>query len=169
MLERIVEIEPAYDKRNTDPKKNYGIHGASMRFLVRGPRGVIQFLIYTNWHLPNVHEELVSKCQPDRSYGRYCTLAPMAADIGYHSPVPMYEGQEPISDSCPYLNGVKCYYDGSGLNAQRYFDIMVSEGHESLWKALEQYYEDRFGDANMPTAEQCGTPAEQQATPAGTP
>ena len=66
------------------------------------------------------------------------------ADIGYHSPVPYYEGQEVIQQSCEYLNGKPCYYDGSSLNAVKYFDIMVREGSEALWKALEKYYDDVF-------------------------
>jgi hypothetical protein len=152
MLEHKLEIVPAFDKRNSDPSRNYGIHGAEFRFYAIGPAGVIQFVIYSNWHLPHVHRELLNKCNPGREYGRFCSLEPMAADIGYHSPVAMYEGQTPLTDSCPLLNGRKCFYDGSGLNAQRYFDIMVSEGHESLWKSLDEYYYERFGTVDMPTA-----------------
>ena len=88
MLEREFGIRPAFDKRNADPSKNYGIHGAEMFFYVKGPDGAIQFVIYTQWHLPNEHQELVANCT-----GRHCSMEPMAADIGYHSPKPMYDGQ----------------------------------------------------------------------------
>lgn len=152
MLEHILQIRPAFDKRASDPKKNYGIHGAEMYFIVKGPSAAVQFVIYTNWHLPHVHQELVNKCNPVTSYGRHCILEPMAVDIGYHSPVAMYEGQTPMTDSCPYVSGGKCFYDGSSLNAERYFTIMVTEGHESLWKSLDEYYRDTFDGLVLPTA-----------------
>jgi len=51
-LERIIQFTPAYDKR---PK--YGIHGVNLRFLLKGPKGAIQFLLFTNWMTPKVREE----------------------------------------------------------------------------------------------------------------
>ena len=139
MLEHIVEITEAYDKRNPDPAKNYGVHGVNLKFLVKGPKGVIQFLIYTNWMLPHNMEELKAKCD-----GHYCYLEPMPADIGYHSYVPMHEGEAPISKSCEYLEGKPCYYDGSSLNAEPIFDIMVSRGGDAMWAELERWYHDTF-------------------------
>lgn len=43
---RLVEWTPAYDKQ---PK--YGIHGMELRFVLKGPEGATQFLLYTNWLL----------------------------------------------------------------------------------------------------------------------
>ena len=140
-FERIIEIGKAFDKRNSDPAKNYGIHGANLKFLLKGPKGVIQFVVYTNWHLPHVDRELQSKCM-----GSHCFREPMAADIGYHSYVPMYESQTPISESCPYLEGNPCYYDGSSLQAQEIFDIMVAQGGDAMWSELETRYVETFGD-----------------------
>jgi hypothetical protein len=139
-LKRLVEIQPAFDKRHSDPNKNYGIHGAEIKFLVKGKKGVIQFVIFTNWHLPHVQKELEGKCHLDK----YCFLKPLPADVGYHSFVPMYDEQKPITDSCPYLDGKPCYYDGSGLWAEDVFKLMVREGHEAMWKELEKTYHDRF-------------------------
>jgi hypothetical protein len=34
MFERIVTMNPAYDKRNADPSKNYGIHGVDLRMVL---------------------------------------------------------------------------------------------------------------------------------------
>jgi len=143
MFERKVEVWPAYDKRNPDPHKNYGIHGATLKFLLFGPKGVIQFVIYTNWHLPHVQKELLHKCQgyhtKSDEFG-FCSLEPRPADIGYHSPVPQYDGQTVVDEHCPYLNDKPCYYDGSTLNAEDVFKIMVEKGHEAMWKELENRY-----------------------------
>lgn len=47
---------------------------------------------------------------------------------------------------CEYLNGKPCYYDGSSLNAEKYMDILISQGDEALWEALEKYYCETFGE-----------------------
>lgn len=138
MFERKIEWTPAYDKRSKDPKKNYGIHGMELRFLLKGEKGVIQFLMYTGWDLEHVREER------KKSNGTIGNLFPMAADIGYHSPYPHYEGQTVINQECPYLGGKPCYYDGSGLNAIPLMEILISQGDEALWKKLKEYYQSVF-------------------------
>jgi hypothetical protein len=140
-LERIIEISPAFDERDADPKKNYGIHGVEMRWVVKGEKGAIQFLLYTNWHLPHVQKELDA-----RAFGDFPHLSchPMPADIGYHALEPQYEGQDIIQDACPYLNGKPCYYDGSGLQANAVYQTLVAEGGDALWALLEKRYAAHF-------------------------
>ena len=136
---RTVEIAPAYDKRNSDPSKNYGIHGCDMRFLLGGEKGVVQFVLFTNWHLPNVTKEFVHKPVKD-SIDLECRFLPMPADLGFHSPTPMYEGQNICQDKCDYLDGKPCYYDGSGLNAIGIYNVLLEKGSDGIWKELEEYY-----------------------------
>jgi hypothetical protein len=80
--ERLMEITPAFDKRDPDPRKNYGIHGAEMRFTVKGPLGAVSFLLYTNWQLPHIEREFREKERAGESVLR----RPIPADLGYHSP-----------------------------------------------------------------------------------
>jgi len=141
-MKKTITFSPAFDKRNSNPSKNYGIHGVEIRFVLKAELGAVQFVLATNWQLPHVQKEFDAK-QPDSRFP-YMFHSPMPHDIGYHSYKPMYEGQEQISDSCEYLDGKPCYYGGSALNAERYFDILKAEGDEGLWKALEQYYKDVF-------------------------
>lgn len=143
-MEREIKFLPAYDKRN-DPKGNYGIHGVDLRMYLKGELGTVQFVVYTNWHLPHVQEELLNRNTNDR-LGIKCTFTPMPADIGYHSPKPMWEGQEPMSNSCECLGGIPCYYDGSGLYAEKIYEVLVEKGSEEVWKKLEEYYIDVFGE-----------------------
>jgi hypothetical protein len=135
-MERIVEITPAFDKRNKDPNKNYGIHGCELKMLVKGEKGAIQFVIYTNWMLPHVQKEFEGK---DSLF-----FLPMPADVGYHAVSPQYEGQTTLTESCPYLDGKPCYYDGSGLRADKWFDVLVHKGSDEVWKMLEDEYRERF-------------------------
>lgn len=134
---------PAYDRRHADPKKNYGIHGVTMRFYLIGEKGVVQFVLYTNWQLPHVEAEFDNDdtmCAFQHSH-----LKPMPVDLGYHSPVPMYEGQSKM-DTCEFFEG-GCYYDGSSLAADDYYDILRKKGSKGLWKAMKTYYFQRFGNA----------------------
>ncbi len=141
-FERSIVFNPAFDKRHDDPKKNYGINGVEIYFYLKGTYGVIQFALNTGWQLPEVQKEY--KADPRMNY----PFAPMAMDLGYHSYVPMHEGHAPLTLECPLLEGEKCFYDGSGLQAMRIFDILIEKGEDAVWKELEEYYESRFGDMN---------------------
>lgn len=132
-LTREIKWRPAFDKRNPDPNKNYGIHGAEMAWYLKGPEGAIQFVIYTNWHLPHVRAEGEGRWEP-------FMWQPEAADIGYHSPVPRYEGQKPVESECKLLGG-PCYYDGSSLNAEPILETLIRDGDEAVWEEMARYYE----------------------------
>ena len=122
-MKRITEFTPAYDKRDVNPNKNYGIHGVNMKMVLKGERGAVQFVLYTGWHLPHVAEE-------HRAKGYYAE--PLPADLGYHSPLPMYGGDEPIDQECEYLDGKPCYYDGSGMMAERIFGVLTEKGSDGV-------------------------------------
>ena len=65
MVERITKIYPAWDRRDPNPSKDYGIHGAELRMVLKGELGATQFVLYTNWHLPHVTEELLHRPYKD--------------------------------------------------------------------------------------------------------
>lgn len=167
-FKREIVFRPAFDKRSDDPAKNYGIHGVELAFYLIGDDGAVQFVVYTNWQLPHITEE------HSKLFDDHILCRPMPADLGYHSPKPMYEGQEPIGSKrfywrdptkeerkfrfapvpdseptgtftpCDLLGGKPCYYDGSGLNAEPVFEILLKEGSPGVWKELERYYADTF-------------------------
>ena len=127
ILERAVIFEPGYD----DPAPGrYGRHGMEIRWLLRGPRGAAQFLMHTGW-VPGV-----KGVAPQVSH-----IFPMAVDIGYHARVPQYEGAEEwgLHENCAYIGG-KCYYDGSGLQAEEIMKRFIVDGETVIWAALEARY-----------------------------
>ena len=158
-FERIVEFSPAFDGRppnaggrqewRTKTMKpddgtdctNYGIGGVKIRFVLKGEKGAIQFLIGTDWYPPHVQ-----KASFDRGQQTSCfRIRPDGWDVGYHSLTPMHEDQEPITDSCEYLDGKPCYYDGSSLRADKWVrNILLKEGSAGVWKAMEKEYTVRF-------------------------
>src|SRR3989304_7948559 len=82
-LTREVVFHPAYERGNKG-----GRHSAEMRFLLHGPEGTVQFLVYTGWHLP---ESIKAMAALPHNLGRPLNqfiFEPMPADLGYHSPKP---------------------------------------------------------------------------------
>jgi hypothetical protein len=141
VLMREVIVRPAFDKRSDDPKKNYGVHGAELAFYLKGGHGAIQFVIYTNWMLPYVQAE--TDARPPSNSHPYLFHKPIPADIGYHSRVPRYQGQSLMTEHCDVIDG-PCYYDGSSLQAQDVFDIMIEGGTDALWAEMERQYKERL-------------------------
>jgi len=138
MTKKTVQFSAAYDKRDPDPKKNYGIHGVTIRFVYKGEKGATQFVLYTNWHLPHVTEEHRKDMTPSKHF----LFEPLPADLGYHSPFPQYEGQPQME--CDLLEGGVCYYDGSSLQADRVYKRLLEEGEDGVWAELEDVYKYRF-------------------------
>ncbi|UYN89869.1 MAG: hypothetical protein KIT08_01200 [Anaerolineales bacterium] len=141
-FKRITQWRPAFDKRHTDPKQNYGIGAVTVRFVLVGEKGATQFVMSTGWYLKHNHDELAKKA--------HSGLAPMAYDWGYHAREPQYEGQSPMG-ACEYLDGANCYYGGSSLYADKIMEQFFANGEEWLWDELHKEYNERFGEM---TAEQ---------------
>jgi len=138
-FEKTIIFRPAFDKRDPDPSKNYGVHGVEVSFVLKGPKGVTHFLIITDWHLPHVQKEkdIVLKLRP-------FDLQPMGADICYHSPKPLYKGQDVCTQNCEFLNGKPCYYDGTSLGASDFIPTFLAGGSDAAWKMLEARYHETF-------------------------
>jgi hypothetical protein len=136
-----VQIRPAFDKRDPNPSKNYGIHGADMLFTLIGEKAAVTFMLYTNWHLPHIVEEF--EHLSDHTFCR-----PLPADIGYHSPYAMYEGQRPRKKACEYI-GVPCYQDGSASYADEFYQELITKGSKGLWAKMKEYYKSRFENKDI--------------------
>lgn len=128
---RIVDFIPAFDKRNPDPSKNYGIGAVKIRFVLAGKKGATQALFGTEWYTNTV----------DTSKFSHSTDKIRNWDLGYHAKKRQYKGQE--KRECDILG--KCYYDGSSLQGEYLVDVLINEGSEGIWRELESEYEKRFG------------------------
>jgi hypothetical protein len=104
----------------------------------------VQFLIFTNWHLPHVQAEMDAKPLAQEAFLRYINHKPSPADLGYHSRRPMWPGHEPITQSCEHLDGCPCYYEGSGTAAEPIFQVLLEEGSDGVWRELKAYYRQTF-------------------------
>lgn len=141
-FEKITNVRLPYDRRHTEANKNYGIHGLDIWFILKGPKGAVQYGVTFPQYLPNVDAEYAVRF-PDWKDGKKIS----GFDVGYHSPVPMFEGQSPMGE-CHILGG-QCYYDGSSLAADSFteevFSTVGKPPEEVLWAKLEEEYRERFG------------------------
>jgi hypothetical protein len=136
---------PAYDKRSPSPSKNYGVHGVDINFYLKGPKGALQLLVFTNWQLPQVAKErLAGKYMFSRDDVNALYL-PEAADFFIHSSVPLYEGQGIERDSCDWVpEGSPCYLGLNSPAGEKLFDILLQEGSDGFWAAMQVKYEKIF-------------------------
>lgn len=154
-LTKVTNVRMPYDCRDPDPHKNYGIHGLDVWFMLNGPHGAVQFAVSFPIYLPHVECEK-DWTETNRAYAEVHGREPRGFDVGYHSPKPMYEGQEPMP--CELLEGGECYYDGSTLQADKWtrdiFSIRGERPEKEIWRRLANEYSDRFGvDASEITYE----------------
>jgi len=141
-LEHIVHTRAPYNKVHADPKKNYGVGSMIVWFIVKGPKGAVQFQLNTGGYLESVVQKWHDTDQETFSNGRVMSGYLQGWDLGYHSPKPKYKDQSPMG-KCDVLPD-KCYYDGSSLNAEEPLAIYLSGGDKALWEYLETYYCETF-------------------------
>lgn len=134
---REIIILPAFDKRNPIPKKNYGWGGCDMIFVLRKKNKAATFRLLTNWHWDDCYYKVMEELSAKYPTSRPMTK-PLPASIDYHSIKPHYKGQKPYG-RCDFLGRKICYTDGSCLNATQFYDILVREGLDALWKAMEKW------------------------------
>lgn len=137
-FEKKVYVRPAYDLRSPIPSKNYGIHACEINFILHGPKDAVYFLIYTDWFLPHVQQELQIK-----NWNRD-QIKPEGYHVGYHSPIPLqkYDSEQ----ECDILPEGKCYSSSEYTTAATWIPEFLAGGTEWLWPQLETYYNKTFGD-----------------------
>lgn len=142
-FEKITKVRLPFDRRHTDDQKNYGIGGLDVWFILKGPRGAVQFAVNFPQYLPHIDREYPPKF-PDWNERKRI----MGFDVGYHALEPQFEGQTQMGD-CDVFDGKPCYYDGSGLRADTWVDEIFSvrgkRPEDILWAKLEEEYYELFG------------------------
>jgi hypothetical protein len=115
-LTREIRFEPGYDHRyDHDPDSRLtGAHGLTIRFLLTGPQGAVQFVIYTG---------------------------SIPAALGYHWRSRVNAADQPPTHLCDVLGEGWCVYNGSDLNREPLLAGLITDGHEYVWTALEAYHD----------------------------
>lgn len=152
---------PAWDKTDPDPQKNYGVSCLELCFLVEGEKGVVEFQLLTNWYQKHVMERRLRRMKEGVLAGKENFLlekyiSPFPADICCYSLTRLSEDDVEFSNGQPHiLNHQPCYYnykytDESGFVAHDVaYKLLVEHGDEALWKYLEEYYVEVFGNESI--------------------
>lgn len=121
---------PAWDKRN-DPGGNYGIHGLEITFVVRNKELTkgLTFCIMTNWWLPHNRKELENKATGSSRF------SPIAGPVAIH--VLSTADADQVHSNCEVVGGPCNGRRVSCTLGQEFFDTLVAEGQEALWKKME--------------------------------
>lgn len=136
-FERRIDARAAFDKRDPDPSKNYGIGGVLFHFNLVSEKAAVTFVLSTGWLLP----ETVGVTNESSNHYRRALdarelTAPMPAGLYFHV-------AEPIADhmnehiECDVLPGGRCYGDVTFIGSARPFFALIERGLEGLWEQLE--------------------------------
>jgi hypothetical protein len=164
-FERLIEFTPAWDRRDSNPKKDYGIGDVEIRFFVIFDRRAIQFSIGTHWYLPQTVERIYNN-----TFDHFmCGARPR--DIAYHSPIAMEEGQDPVGaveidtehptviddhviapfsflktnkfTQCRFTKG-RCFMGCSFSRGRTALATLIEKGSDELWEFLEAEFVSTF-------------------------
>lgn len=113
-LQRDVRVAPVQD----------GWKSSRVEFLVHGQLGTVQFVFMV-----------------DLRSGENLLQSTYAVDVGYHWDRKRYKGQLKF-DNCTVREQGKCWYDGSGLTANDWLEVLQRDGSDAVWPLMEEYYND---------------------------
>lgn len=154
-FKRIVHVTPPFDKRHSNPKKNYGIGSLTIKFVIKGRKGCVQALISTHYYPLEVMEEQIKKEKgfgfPFKwAYDNKLKDTFEVWDIGYHSIKRPYYLEKDNKRICDLNDCGYCYYDGSSLRGKddKVGQIFMDKGEKGIWEYLEKYYEETFTKKN---------------------
>lgn len=131
-----VIFEPAFDKRDPDPKKDYGIGSVRLIFILKGEKGAVQFALLTGWYLPHIQANRIAYNKP-------------LGCIDCHSYVKRFDYQILHEDCCVLTDAKGCYCDGSSVAGFDFYAILLEDGSKGVWRELKSYYYSVFSDVNM--------------------
>ncbi len=138
-LIRSVTFQAAWDRRDPNPHKNYGVHGVQIDFVLRGSAGAVYFPVRTSWMLPEVnewHRQLAA----ENPFLLRAVEKPICAPFSIHSPTQREGWQHSGEEICEFL-GAPCWAESSSyLAPDAVWEKMLREGSEGFWKAIEEIY-----------------------------
>lgn len=145
-FERIVQTRPPFDKRNSNPKKNYGVCGLHLWFILKGKKGAVQIQLGTKLYLAKQFREWRAEGEgyPFEDDEEVITCL----DVGYHAWKPIRDWQnETNCMECQLSPKGKCWYDGSSLRGRddRIVEQYLEQGDKFIWDYLEKEYIRVFG------------------------
>lgn len=139
-FKRVVQFRPAFDKRDPNPAKNYGIGGVRIFFTLKGPKGGITWEVLTPMFLPKTHKET---CAKHAQAGETLEILyrGMGGPISYHRLKPTFKGQEK-GGPCTVTGKKFCYSDCGFIAGGDLYDVFLEKGEDAVWEEMEKWYKE---------------------------
>jgi hypothetical protein len=141
MFTHQIVFSPAWDKRDPNPSKNYGVHGVHITFTIRKDGEGLTFSIGTNWHLP--HVQLETDNRPSDSRFPFLFHKPLAFGVDIHLKTKPNE-YSPHREHCEVTGG-ECWSKGSALLGEEFLQTLIEKGDEALFRRMELQFEEWKG------------------------
>lgn len=142
MMKKKISFNPSWDKRNTVPGKNYGVHGVEMIWTLTGSKGAIQWEVFTGWMLKSLRNE-------NPEYYGFESSSVSGAFVAFHSKKPLHKGDSVSQKKCEFLGNKPCYSNMSCMAADEILEILIEKGEDAVWLELEDYYKKTFKVSSM--------------------
>lgn len=156
-MKREIRFVPTFFADHPTPESSLEI-----LFQVVGELGVVEFQLATNWYTSGIVELRLQEMKKDvLRLGKedfllkHFWMEPQPLDVCYFSSVRKSEDDSFWEEGAIYHAShiVPCYYgykyqdEGDGIWTTDFiYNKLLREGHEGVWKYLEDYYIEVFGE-----------------------
>lgn len=129
--QRTITTRGAYDQRDSNPSRDYGISGVTITFALIGKDRALDWDLLTDCFLPHTNKRLR---KVGRSHG-----GPTAGGVGFHYSEEQYEGMM-SSETCTLLDG-RCFYDTGFLIGDEVYRAWAYGGIDGVFGKLREILE----------------------------
>ena len=141
---REIRFTPGFHECHTDPSKNYGIGCVRMTWTLKHGGWAMTWDVSTDWGMTD--DAFRSACRdcthPMHVNGYPSRGKPSGGAVDWHSPVPLFDDQEPTSNECKLVDG-PCYLDSGFILADMVLATLRDEGDEAVWAELRRLLDER--------------------------
>jgi hypothetical protein len=127
---RKIGFKTSYEKRNDDPRKDYGISGGSIWFVLTGPKGAVTWELLAGFFLP----ETIDRLKKDNTK----FMGPTPGGVGFHYAEEREWGT--TNEDCEFTGG-PCWFDVGYTMGDEAYKTFTHEGLDSLWDFLGELYQ----------------------------
>lgn len=128
----------SFDRRDPDPKKDYGIGGVDLWFVLKGKKGAISASFRTGWYLPSCFENNYYLDQHERERLR-CFMVDM------HTPSCGEIDDDSDTNACTWLDNGKCYLSSTLRDDEKVLQkALLERGSIGLWNEMIKIYYREF-------------------------
>lgn len=114
--EKQVLFRDAYDRRNLDPEKNFGVASLRIIFVLKYRQLAISFTILTGWNLPHIKN----------------SEEPIPTELSVHK-------YDENGEDCCYLGKCECHMAGS-VACEEILGSLVRFGDDGVWTQMKKVF-----------------------------